>query len=155
MSQSNGPILRTESLKKVYQRRAVVENVSIELACGEVVGLLGPNGAGKTTTFGMVVRAGMADRETVSLLGIDIDRRFTIVFGLAAVVVLDLPWELALLTGTILASTDAVLLRDVVRDPRLPLSIRHTLSVEAGTNDLIVLPLTQRGCGQMQCALCL
>lgn len=38
------------------------------------------------TTFGMVVRAGMADRETVGLLGIDIDRKFTIVFGLAAVV---------------------------------------------------------------------
>lgn len=38
------------------------------------------------TTFGMVVRAGMADRETVGLLGIDIDRRFTIVFGMAAVV---------------------------------------------------------------------
>jgi branched-chain amino acid transport system permease protein len=38
------------------------------------------------TTFGMVVRAGMADRETVGLLGIDIDRRFTVVFGIAAVV---------------------------------------------------------------------
>ena len=38
------------------------------------------------TTFGMVVRAGMQDRETVGLLGIDIERRFTIVFGLAAVV---------------------------------------------------------------------
>ena len=38
------------------------------------------------TTFGMVVRAGMADRETVGLLGINIDRRFTIVFGIAAVV---------------------------------------------------------------------
>ncbi len=38
------------------------------------------------TTFGMVVRAGMADRETVTMLGIDIDRRFTIMFGLAAVV---------------------------------------------------------------------
>jgi len=38
------------------------------------------------TTFGMVVRAGMADRETVGLLGINIDRRFTIMFGLAAVV---------------------------------------------------------------------
>ena len=38
------------------------------------------------TTFGMVVRAGMADRETVGLLGIDIERKFTIVFGLAAVV---------------------------------------------------------------------
>ncbi|MEP4032021.1 branched-chain amino acid ABC transporter permease [Roseibium polysiphoniae] len=38
------------------------------------------------TTFGMVVRAGMADRETVGLLGIDIDRRFTFMFALAAVV---------------------------------------------------------------------
>lgn len=38
------------------------------------------------TTFGMVVRAGMRDRETVGLLGIDIQRRFTIVFGLAVVV---------------------------------------------------------------------
>jgi len=38
------------------------------------------------TTYGMVVRAGMADRETVGLLGINIQRRFTIVFALAAVV---------------------------------------------------------------------
>ncbi|THH38076.1 branched-chain amino acid ABC transporter permease [Aliishimia ponticola] len=38
------------------------------------------------TTFGMVVRAGMADRETVGLLGIDIDKRFTTMFGLAAAV---------------------------------------------------------------------
>ena len=38
------------------------------------------------TTFGMVVRAGMADRETVGLLGIDIDRKFTIMFGIAAAV---------------------------------------------------------------------
>lgn len=38
------------------------------------------------TTFGMVVRAGMADRETVGLFGIDIDRRFTIMFGIAAIV---------------------------------------------------------------------
>jgi len=36
------------------------------------------------TTFGMVVRAGMADRETVGLLGINIDKRFTIMFGIAA-----------------------------------------------------------------------
>ncbi len=38
------------------------------------------------TTFGMVVRAGMADRETVQLLGINIDRRFTLMFGVAAAV---------------------------------------------------------------------
>jgi branched-subunit amino acid ABC-type transport system permease component len=38
------------------------------------------------TTYGMVVRAGMRDRDTVGLLGIDIERRFAVVFGLAAVV---------------------------------------------------------------------
>ena len=38
------------------------------------------------TTFGMVVRAGMADRETVGLIGIDIDKRFTAMFGIAAIV---------------------------------------------------------------------
>jgi len=38
------------------------------------------------TTYGMVVRAGMADRETVQLLGINIQRRFTVVFGIAAIV---------------------------------------------------------------------
>ena len=38
------------------------------------------------TTFGMVVRAGMRDRETVGLLGINIERRFTVVFGIAVVV---------------------------------------------------------------------
>ena len=38
------------------------------------------------TTFGMVVRAGMADRETVGMLGINIDRRFTVMFGIAAAV---------------------------------------------------------------------
>jgi len=38
------------------------------------------------TTYGMVVRAGMMDRETVGMLGIDVERRFTVVFGLAAIV---------------------------------------------------------------------
>jgi len=38
------------------------------------------------TTFGMVVRAGMSDRETVSLLGINVERRFTVLFGIATVV---------------------------------------------------------------------
>jgi sodium/hydrogen antiporter len=60
----------------------------------------------------------------------------------AAALLFGLPPAMALLVGTILASTDAVLLRDVTRDARIPLAVRHTLSVEAGTNDLIVLPLT-------------
>jgi lipopolysaccharide export system ATP-binding protein len=48
-------ILRSENLKKVYKKRAVVNNVSVQVQQGEVVGLLGPNGAGKTTTFYMIV----------------------------------------------------------------------------------------------------
>ncbi len=58
-----------------------------------------------------------------------------------AIVVLDFPWELALLLGAILASTDPVVLRDVLRDRRIPSSVRRALSVEAGTNDVVVLPV--------------
>jgi lipopolysaccharide export system ATP-binding protein len=47
--------LKAEKLAKSYRRRKVVNNVSINVAEGEVVGLLGPNGAGKTTTFYMIV----------------------------------------------------------------------------------------------------
>lgn len=51
-----GPrLLHTEGLKKVYDGRAVVNGVDIEVKEGEIVGLLGPNGAGKTTTFYMIV----------------------------------------------------------------------------------------------------
>ena len=49
------PLLRTEQLCKQFKRRCVVNDVSIELAPGDIVGLLGPNGAGKTTTFRMIV----------------------------------------------------------------------------------------------------
>ena len=46
-------ILRTEHLVKRYGKRTVVNDVSINVTQGEIVGLLGPNGAGKTTTFYM------------------------------------------------------------------------------------------------------
>ncbi|MBK9794581.1 MAG: LPS export ABC transporter ATP-binding protein [Sphingobacteriales bacterium] len=48
-------ILRAEHLVKTYSKRKVVDNVSIEVNQGEIVGLLGPNGAGKTTTFYITV----------------------------------------------------------------------------------------------------
>lgn len=47
--------LHTSSLVKKYKNRTVVDNVSIEVQQGEIVGLLGPNGAGKTTSFYMIV----------------------------------------------------------------------------------------------------
>ena len=48
-------LLRSENLVKRYKGRTVVDNVSINVRQGEIVGLLGPNGAGKTTTFYMTV----------------------------------------------------------------------------------------------------
>lgn len=47
----------------------------------------------------------------------------------------------ALLLGAILASTDPIVLRDITRDERVPLAVRRTLTIEAGTNDIIVLPI--------------
>jgi len=48
-------ILRTENIFKKYKQRMVVNDVSVQVEQGEIVGLLGPNGAGKTTTFYMIV----------------------------------------------------------------------------------------------------
>jgi len=48
-------ILKAENLVKKYKNRTVVNDVSVHVAQGEIVGLLGPNGAGKTTTFYMTV----------------------------------------------------------------------------------------------------
>src|SRR5579859_6419809 len=48
-------VLRAEHLVKKYKKRTVVNNVSVHVQQGEIVGLLGPNGAGKTTSFYMIV----------------------------------------------------------------------------------------------------
>jgi NhaP-type Na+/H+ or K+/H+ antiporter len=67
---------------------------------------------------------------------------FTILLiALAARIAFDLSWTLTFLIAAILASTDAVLLRDVLNNRHVPRAVRNTLSVEAGTNDVIVLPL--------------
>lgn len=58
----------------------------------------------------------------------------------AAWALLGLTWSVALVLGACLASTDAVTLRDVLRDDRLAPSVRRALAVEAGSNDLVVLP---------------
>ena len=48
-------ILRAKHLLKIYKGRSVVNDISVQVSQGEIVGLLGPNGAGKTTSFYMIV----------------------------------------------------------------------------------------------------
>lgn len=55
LSQTEHTVLRSSGLLKKYKKRTVVDDVTIEVRQGEIVGLLGPNGAGKTTTFYMIV----------------------------------------------------------------------------------------------------
>ncbi|BCX03827.1 MAG: peptidase [Candidatus Roseilinea sp.] len=66
---------------------------------------------------------------------------FMIGVALAAGMLLGAAPAEALLIGAMLASTDAVVLRDVLRDPRIPRAIRQALGVEAGMNDIVVLPI--------------
>jgi len=54
---------------------------------------------------------------------------------------LNFGWILAFIGGAVLASTDPVVLRDIVRDPRIPRPVRQVLKIEAGMNDLVVLPV--------------
>ncbi len=61
--------LKAEHLRKSYQSRMVVKDVSLEVRSGEVVGLLGPNGAGKTTCFYMLVGLVRLDAGHISLDG--------------------------------------------------------------------------------------
>ena len=65
-------ILSTVELTKSYKRRKVVDDISLEISQGEVVGLLGPNGAGKTTTFYIIVGLTAPDSGQVLLDGEEI-----------------------------------------------------------------------------------
>ncbi len=65
-------ILSTVDLTKSYKSRKVVDDISLRIAQGEVVGLLGPNGAGKTTTFYIIVGLTSPDSGQVLLDGADI-----------------------------------------------------------------------------------
>ena len=65
-------LLGTDNLAKSYGRRRVVNEVSISVNEGEIVGLLGPNGAGKTTTFNMVVGVVPPDSGRVDFVDEDI-----------------------------------------------------------------------------------
>ncbi len=65
-------LLQASGLKKSYKGRQVVQNVSLQVATGQVVGLLGPNGAGKTTSFYMIVGLVPQDGGTVTIDQLDI-----------------------------------------------------------------------------------
>jgi lipopolysaccharide export system ATP-binding protein len=67
-------MIETANLRKVYKKRHVVNDVSIRVDRGEVVGLLGPNGAGKTTTFYMVVGLVRPNSGDIKLDGKSISR---------------------------------------------------------------------------------
>lgn len=75
-----GALIGLDSGKVIYPYWRILYFCFATLLIGLVFAFL------QFTTFGMVVRAGMADRETVGMLGINIDRRFTIMFGIAAAV---------------------------------------------------------------------
>lgn len=64
--------LKASNLAKAYGGREVVQDVSLEIESGQVVGLLGPNGAGKTTCFYMIIGIIGADRGTITINGDDI-----------------------------------------------------------------------------------
>jgi lipopolysaccharide export system ATP-binding protein len=63
-----------ENLKKTFKKRTVVQDVSLTIKSGEIVGLLGPNGAGKTTSFYMIVGLIQSDRGHISLDGANLSK---------------------------------------------------------------------------------
>ncbi len=65
-------LLEAENLVKIYSKRRVVNDLSLKVGSGEVVGLLGPNGAGKTTSFYMIVGLAIPDEGRIVLNGEDI-----------------------------------------------------------------------------------
>ena len=65
-------VLTSTSLKKSFNNKTVIHNISLEVNSGEIVGLLGPNGAGKTTTFYMIVGLIKSDEGNIVINNHDI-----------------------------------------------------------------------------------
>ena len=104
-------LLSTRGLVKRFNRKAVVNEVDIQVQSGEVVGLLGPNGAGKTTTFYLVVGFSRPDEGSVFLDGEDIT---------------DLPMYQRALKGISYLSQDASVFRKLTVEENL-LAVLETL----------------------------
>ena len=69
------PLLRLENLRKRYGALAVTDDVSLDVAQGEILGILGPNGAGKTTLFNLIAGTVKPDNGSVFFAGADISAR--------------------------------------------------------------------------------
>jgi lipopolysaccharide export system ATP-binding protein len=67
--------ITAQNLVKIYGKRTVVNDLSLEINQGEVVGILGPNGAGKTTTFYMIIGLAKPNKGKVLLNGADITHK--------------------------------------------------------------------------------
>ena len=107
--------LQADDLRKSYRSRKVVDNVSLEVQQGEVVGLLGPNGAGKTTTFYILVGLARPDYGRVLLDGEDIT---------------DLPMYLRARSGISYLPQEPSVFRKLTVEENL-LAILETLSLSA------------------------
>ena len=72
MTAANGPLLSCKGVSKHFGALAAVNNLSFEVAAGEVLGIGGPNGAGKTTLFEVISGLSRASRGSVVFEGRDI-----------------------------------------------------------------------------------
>jgi len=122
--------LEAVNLEKSYQKKKVVDNVSIKVQRGEVVGLLGPNGAGKTTTFSLILGLIPKDGGKIFLDGGDIS---------------DLPMYLRAQKGLSLLPQEPSAFRKLSVEENL-LSIMETLpNVNSKRNDNLMKILKEFG----------
>jgi len=125
--------LSAEALVKIYQRRPVVDRLSLRAEPGRIVGLLGPNGAGKTTTFHMMIGFIAADAGRVLLDDADITslpffRRARLGIGY-------LPQEPSVFTrATVVENLDLTLERSP--SPQARARLRERLLAEFGLDGL-------------------
>ena len=136
---ANEPDLVAKDLVKIYGDRTVVNGMSMDVRCGEIVGLLGPNGAGKTTTFYMIVGLVRPNQGTVAFRGKDLT---------------DLPVFLRAREGLGYLSQEASIFRKLSVWDNV-MAILETLKMSRAARKerceelLSSLELTENGCGVM------
>jgi lipopolysaccharide export system ATP-binding protein len=126
--------LQASHLAKRFKKRPVVNDVSLSLHRGEIVGLLGPNGAGKTTTFYLLTGLISADTGTISMDGIEISglpmyRRARMGLGY-------LPQEASIFRGMNVEDNILSILEVVENDPDIRDTMLEDLLAEFGLTHL-------------------